>query len=100
MGTSTKSKQKSYHALFCDVWELGDEIIAMCGITEHITDIYLASIGDFTLDEKESDKVIARLKRKYKMGKYWFIDQYTPIALICLSILEHQCICNDKNKSK
>jgi len=86
-------EQKNYHELFCDIWKLGDEIIAMCDIKEHITDIYLASISDFTSNENETNKVIAKLQKKYKMGKRWSVDMYTPIALIALAILEHRCPC-------
>ena len=81
--------KKNYNNFFREIWNIGDDIIAMCGIKIHITDIYLATITDFTRDTEEANEVIVKLAKKYKITGRWFVNTTTPIALIALSILEN-----------
>jgi hypothetical protein len=90
--------KNNYHQFFCELWSLSDDLIAMCGIKEHITDIYLASILDFVSDNKKAVKILKKIQKKYHIRKYWPFVEDTPIALLALSILEHQCSCTKKKK--
>lgn len=68
------------------IWDEANDIIEMCGISIHMTDIYFACISDFTEDEKHSKKVLKMLEKKYniKLSHYTFYDDM-PLALLVLS---------------
>lgn len=70
------------------IWNIADEIIADCGIKDHITDIYLATPCDFLSEEKEWK----RIRKKRKLPEYF--DWHTSLALLALWIYEDKtCKC-------
>lgn len=69
---------------FRRIYEITDEIIVDCGITEHIADIYLACPADFLTEEKEWEAI----RKKWKIDlRFEWTD---PLALIALNILENE----------
>ncbi len=71
-------------------YEIIDEIIAPeCGIGSVVADLYLADIGTYTSGDKQSQKIINKIYRKYKIPKMSvLLTDHTPIALLALAILE------------
>ena len=68
-------------------YEIIDEIISpMCEISDVVADLYLADVITYAVDDKLADKIIKKIKERYKIDYYIMPD--TPIALIVLVILE------------
>ena len=76
-----KSKSTEF---FHKIYKICDEIIADCGVTEHMTDYYLACCSDFLYEDKDFKKI----NKKYNLDNRF--DRLTPVALIALYVLDNR----------
>jgi hypothetical protein len=72
-------------------FEVLNEIIApTCDISSvFLADPYLADINTYTMgDEQLEEEIVEAIQKKYNLEERFYIDAYTPLALIGLIILD------------
>lgn len=84
--TYKKRLEKTLWSIAYDV--LDDIVCPIAKIGKPIANIYLASIDNHTLDEKQNNKILNKIQQKYKLSNevMYDISAHRPLIIVALII--------------